>query len=154
MNQIVVAKGILVQSHCDGRSLELVSPWVKCARSRRCRCLKKASTSTPRDLSTAHLSAPSSPPVSDFRAVFSPRVESTTLALAWDASGQRLGYVTDGRHKGSVHFAAGIALCRAAGCVISDVDGNAVHSGAVIIAARDLAPHATLMQLVARHRSS
>ena len=34
---------------------------------------------------------------SDFRAVFNPRIESTTLALAWVASGQRLGYVTDGR---------------------------------------------------------
>ena len=48
----------------------------------------------------------------DFRAVFNPRIESTTLALAWVASGQRLGYVTDGRLEGSVHFAAGIALCQ------------------------------------------
>jgi fructose-1,6-bisphosphatase/inositol monophosphatase family enzyme len=45
---------------------------------------------------------------SDFRAVFAPRVESTTLALAWVASGQRLAYVSDGRLQGSVHFTAGI----------------------------------------------
>jgi myo-inositol-1(or 4)-monophosphatase len=51
----------------------------------------------------------------DFRALFSPRVESTTLALAWVASGRRLGYVTDGLHRGSVHFAAGVAVCQAAG---------------------------------------
>ena len=90
---------------------------------------------------------------SGFRAVFDPRIESTTLALAWVASGQRLGYVTDGRLEGSVHFAAGIALCQAASCVISDFDGNAVHTGAGLIAARDRDSHATLMELVARHRS-
>jgi len=91
---------------------------------------------------------------SDFRAVFGPRIESTTLALAWVASGQRLGYVTDGRHEGSVHFAAGIALCQAASCVISDFDGNAVHTGPGIIAAQDRESHALLVELVARHRSS
>jgi myo-inositol-1(or 4)-monophosphatase len=90
---------------------------------------------------------------SDFRAVFNPRVESTTLALAWVASGQRLGYVTDGRLEGSVHFTAGIALCRAAGCAISDFDGNAVHTGPGLVVARDQESHATLLGLVARHRS-
>ena len=87
-----------------------------------------------------------------FRAVFNPRIESTTLALAWVAAGQRLAYVTDGRHERSVHFAAGIALCQAAGCVITDFDGGAVHSGPGIIAARDPESHATLVRLVARHR--
>lgn len=88
----------------------------------------------------------------DFRAVFSPRIESTTLALAWVASGQRLGYVTDGQLEGSVHFSAGIALCQAASCVITDFDGNAVHAGPGIIAARDRESHATLLELVARYR--
>ena len=90
---------------------------------------------------------------SDFRAMFNPRVESTTLALAWVAAGQRHGYVTDGRRDGSVHFAAGIALCEAADCVISDFDGNPVHTGPGIIAARDRGSHASLVGLVARHRS-
>ena len=89
---------------------------------------------------------------SEFRAVFGPRVESTTLALAWVASGQRVGYVTDGHHEGSVHFTAGIALCQAAGCVVSDFDGGPVHAGPGIVAARDAATHATLLRLVARHR--
>ncbi|WP_193612244.1 inositol monophosphatase family protein [Nocardioides lijunqiniae] len=87
-----------------------------------------------------------------FRSRFSPRVESTTLALAWVAAGQRLGYVTDGRHRDSVHFAAGIALCQAAGCVVTDFDGEAVHTGPGIIAAADTATHAALLELVARHR--
>ncbi len=90
---------------------------------------------------------------SDFRAVFNPRIESTTLALAWVASGQRLGYVTDGRLEGSVHFAAGIALCQAAACVLTDFDGNPVHTGPGLVAARDHESHARLLELVARHRS-
>lgn len=90
----------------------------------------------------------------EFRAVFSPRVESTTLALAWVAAGQRLGYVSDGRLDGSVHFAAGVALCQAADCLITDFDGNPVHSGPGLVAARDAESHATLLRLVARHRSS
>jgi myo-inositol-1(or 4)-monophosphatase len=88
----------------------------------------------------------------DFRALFSPRVESTTLALAWVATGQRLGYVTDGLHRGSVHFAAGIAVCQAAGTVITDFSGDPVHSGPGIIAAVDQESHAKLVELVARHR--
>jgi myo-inositol-1(or 4)-monophosphatase len=47
---------------------------------------------------------------------FRPRVVSTTLALAWVAAGKRAAYVTDGDDLSrSVHFAAGIAVCRAAG---------------------------------------
>jgi myo-inositol-1(or 4)-monophosphatase len=90
----------------------------------------------------------------DFRALFSPRVESTTLALAWVASGQRLGYVTDGLHRTSVHFAAGIALCQAAGIVITDFNGGLIHSGPGIIAAADHESHAKLLELVAKHRSA
>ncbi|MGO4422515.1 inositol monophosphatase family protein, partial [Streptomyces sp. MCAF7] len=55
---------------------------------------------------------------------FRPRVVSTTLALAWVAAGKRAAYVTDGGDlSGSVHFAAGIALCQAAGCVVTGIDG-------------------------------
>ena len=89
-----------------------------------------------------------------FRARFSPRVESTTLALAWVATGQRLGYVTDGRHRDSVHFTAGIALCRAAGCAITDFNGDAVHTGPGIVAAADSETHAALLELISRHRTA
>ena len=80
-------------------------------------------------------------------------MESTTLALAWVARGQRLGYVTDGRHRGSVHFTAGIALCRAAGCVVTDFNGDAVHTGPGIVAAADQATHGRLLELVTKHRT-
>jgi myo-inositol-1(or 4)-monophosphatase len=89
----------------------------------------------------------------DFRRRFSPRIESTTLALAWVATGQRLGYVTDGLHRGSVHFAAGIALCQAAGCVITDFNGDPVHTARGIVAAADPETHAALLALVAKHRN-
>ncbi|MDR7255427.1 myo-inositol-1(or 4)-monophosphatase [Nocardioides sp. BE266] len=89
----------------------------------------------------------------DFRATFAPRVESTTLALAWVAAGRRLAYVTDGRLEGSLHFTPGIALCEAApGVVVSDFDGAPVHTGPGLVAAADAETHATLLQLVARHR--
>jgi myo-inositol-1(or 4)-monophosphatase len=56
---------------------------------------------------------------------FRPRVVSTTLALAWVAAGRRAAYVIDGGDlSGSVHFAAGIALCRAAGCAVTGIDGR------------------------------
>ena len=87
------------------------------------------------------------------RAQFSPRVESTTLALAWVATGQRAGYVTDGDHRGSVHFTAPLALCVAAGCVVTDLEGASVHTGPGIVAAADPPTHAALLQMVARHRA-
>jgi myo-inositol-1(or 4)-monophosphatase len=89
----------------------------------------------------------------ELRAHFNPRIASTTLALAWVATGQRLGYVTDGHHEDSVHFSAGVAVCQAAGCTITDFDGGPVHSGPGIIAAADPATHAVLVSLVARHRT-
>lgn len=87
-----------------------------------------------------------------FRATFNPRVESTTLTLAWVAAGRRLAYVTDGGCERSVHFAAGIALCQAAGAVVTDFDGAPVHTGTGVIAARDAETHATLLELVACYR--
>ncbi|GGY63968.1 inositol monophosphatase family protein [Streptomyces omiyaensis] len=90
----------------------------------------------------------------DFVAGFRPRVVSTTLALAWVAAGKRAAYVTDGGDlSGSVHFAAGIALCRAAGCVVTGVDGRPVGEGAGrgLVAAADAATHARLMAMIAAH---
>jgi myo-inositol-1(or 4)-monophosphatase len=85
-----------------------------------------------------------------FAASFRPRVVSTTLALAWVAAGKRAAYVTDGGDlSGSVHFAAGIALCRAAGCVVTGIDGAPVgQSGRGLVVAADGETHQLLMSAV------
>ncbi|WP_292608039.1 inositol monophosphatase family protein [Nocardioides sp. REDSEA-S30_B4] len=86
-----------------------------------------------------------------FRAAFGPRVMSTTLALAWVAAGRRAGYLSDGNFVGNVHFAAGIALCRAAGCVVTDLRGGQLEGGRGLIAAADADTHDKLVGLVAPH---
>jgi myo-inositol-1(or 4)-monophosphatase len=84
-----------------------------------------------------------------FTAKFQPRVLSTTLTVAWVAAGRRAGYVTDGDLRGSVHFAAGIGLCRAAGCVVSDLFGAPVYGGpSGLVAAADQQTHAALLAMV------
>ncbi|MFE3639171.1 inositol monophosphatase family protein [Streptomyces sp. NPDC059168] len=86
-----------------------------------------------------------------FGRLFRPRVVSTTLAVAWVASGRRAAYVTDGDLRDSVHFAAGIALCRAAGCVVTGIHGQPAHTGAGgLIAAADAETHAALLEMVKR----
>lgn len=85
---------------------------------------------------------------------FRPRVVSTTLAVAWVAAGQRAAYVTDGHLRDSVHFAAGIALCQAAGCVVTGIDGQPPHTGAGgLIVAADEQTHAALLTLVENQRA-
>ncbi|GIH75807.1 inositol monophosphatase family protein [Planobispora longispora] len=96
----------------------------------------------------------------DFRAVrlladpgfserFRPRVVSTTLAVAWVAAGRRAGYVTDGDLPDSVHFASGIALCQAAGCVVTGLHGQPLHTGAGgLVVAADGETHAALLELI------
>lgn len=86
----------------------------------------------------------------DFRARFGGRVLSTTLALAWVAAGRRAAYVTDGHFVDNVHFAAGIALCRAVGCVVTDLRGADVDSagGSGLLAAADAETHAALLALI------
>nr|WP_206444538.1 inositol monophosphatase family protein [Nocardioides sp. KC13] len=85
------------------------------------------------------------------RAEFGPRVMSSTLAVAWVAAGRRAAYVTDGHLEGSVHFTAGIALCQAAGCVVTDLSGGPIHTGRGMIAAADADTHRKLLGLVRRH---
>lgn len=84
-----------------------------------------------------------------FSASFRPRVVSSSLALAWVATGQRAAYVTDGDARDSVHYAAGIALCEAAGCVVTSLYGDhwAKRAGGLIVAA-NAATHAALLSLV------
>jgi myo-inositol-1(or 4)-monophosphatase len=83
-----------------------------------------------------------------FLARFDPRVISSTLAVVWVASGQRAAYVIDGDVVDNVHFAAGIAVCRAAGCVVTDLRGGAVGDGPGLLVAADRATHAALLPLV------
>ena len=80
---------------------------------------------------------------------FRPRVLSTTLAVAWVAAGRRAAYVTDGDLRESVHFAAGIAVCQAAGCVVTDLRNQPPHSGkGGLIVAADHDTHAALLKMI------
>ncbi|MFJ4908295.1 inositol monophosphatase family protein [Streptomyces sp. NPDC093249] len=85
----------------------------------------------------------------EFVESFRPRVVSTTLALAWVAAGKRAAYITDGGDLSrSVHFAAGIALCRAAGCTVTGIDGGPIgEAGRGLVVAADDETHALLMSM-------
>jgi len=85
------------------------------------------------------------------RSRFSPRVISTSLAVAWVAAGRRAAYITDGDLEGSVHFTAGIAICQAAGCVVTDLRGDPVHTGPGLLAAADWETHEVLLGIVSAH---
>ncbi|MFE6840911.1 inositol monophosphatase family protein [Streptomyces sp. NPDC057705] len=91
---------------------------------------------------------------SGFVGRFRPRVVSTTLALAWVAAGKRAAYVTDGGDlSGSVHFAAGIAVCRAAGCVVTGIDGGPIgRAGRGLVVAADAGTHALLLSMISGRR--
>jgi myo-inositol-1(or 4)-monophosphatase len=88
----------------------------------------------------------------DFTARFRPRVVSTSIALAWVATGQRAGYLTDGDPRESVHFAAGLAVCEAAGCMVTDLGGQAWTRGpGGLLVAADAETHAALLQIVRKY---
>ncbi|MFD6175443.1 MULTISPECIES: inositol monophosphatase family protein [unclassified Isoptericola] len=82
------------------------------------------------------------------RAAFAVRVASTSLALAWVAAGRQAAYVTGAHVDGSVHFLPGVALCEAAGCVVTDLDGGQVRGGRGIVAAADAATSAAVLARV------
>jgi myo-inositol-1(or 4)-monophosphatase len=89
----------------------------------------------------------------EFRSAFQPRVTATSLALTWVATGRRAAYLTDGQLAGNVHFAAGVTVCLAAGCALSDLHGQPVVPGSVatgLIAAGDRATHTRLLAMVRR----
>jgi myo-inositol-1(or 4)-monophosphatase len=75
---------------------------------------------------------------------------STTLAFAWVAAGKRAAYVTDGDDLStSVHFAAGIAVCRAAKCLVTGIDGGPIgRDSRGLIAAADREIHELLMEMI------
>ena len=80
---------------------------------------------------------------------YSPRVTSTTLALSWVAAGRRAGYLHEGDLRDNVHFAAPIAIAQAAGCVVTGVHGQPLHTGPHgLLAAADAATHDRLLRLV------
>jgi myo-inositol-1(or 4)-monophosphatase len=80
---------------------------------------------------------------------FQPRVLSTSLAITWVAAGRRAAYVTDGPETYSVHSASGIAMCRAAGCVVTGTDGAPVGQGGHgLVAAADEETHRLLMSMI------
>lgn len=84
-----------------------------------------------------------------FAARFGPRVLSSSLALAWVASGKRAAYVTDGEGRQSVHSAAPIAVCLAAGCVVTDLAGQSWPGAAPgLVAAADQETHTALLDLI------
>ncbi len=84
-----------------------------------------------------------------FHREFSPRVSSTTLAMTWLAAGRRAAYVHEGDLRDNVHFAAPIAIAQAAGCVVTGVHGQPLHTGAGgLLAAADAATHARLLELI------
>jgi myo-inositol-1(or 4)-monophosphatase len=82
---------------------------------------------------------------------YGPRVISSTLGVAWVAAGRRSAYISDGDVRDNVHFAAGIALCQAAGCVISDLSGSALHTGRGLIVSADQETHDRIVALVEPH---
>ncbi|WP_248960618.1 inositol monophosphatase family protein [Sphaerisporangium perillae] len=85
----------------------------------------------------------------EFAERFRPRVVSTTLAVAWVAAGRRAAYVTDGHLRDNVHFASGIALCQAAGCVVTGIHGQPLHTGAGgLVVAADQETHAALLRMI------
>ena len=84
-----------------------------------------------------------------FRQRFSPRCVSTTLGLAWVATGQQAAYITGADLRDSVHWTAGIALCRAAGAVVTNLAGGQLHTGAHgMVAAADAETHAFVLATV------
>lgn len=86
-----------------------------------------------------------------FRAAFGPRVLSTTLAVAWVAAGRRAAYISDGFFADNLHFAAGIAVCRRAGCVITDLAGEPLNTGRGLIVAADTETHRCLLEIIQPH---
>ncbi|MVU82116.1 phosphatase [Nocardia sp. ET3-3] len=84
-----------------------------------------------------------------FIAAFYPRVLSTSLALAWVAAGRRAAYIVDRDLRDDVHFTAGIAVCRAAGCTMTGLTGQPVHTPPHgLLAAADPTTHTRLLDIV------
>jgi myo-inositol-1(or 4)-monophosphatase len=89
-----------------------------------------------------------------FFETYPPRITSSTLALAWVAAGRHAAYVSEGDLADNVHFAAGLGVCLASGCVVTDLEGGPVRTRAAVpvtggglLAAADAETHAALLSL-------
>jgi myo-inositol-1(or 4)-monophosphatase len=68
------------------------------------------------------------------------------------AAGRRAAHLTSGDLRDSVHFAAGIGLCIAAGCTVTNLAGGELHTGVGgLIAAADDDTNRRLVAILARH---
>ncbi|MFF2274573.1 inositol monophosphatase family protein [Agromyces sp. NPDC058126] len=85
------------------------------------------------------------------RADYGPRVISSTMGVAWVAAGRRAAYLSDGRLHDNLHFAAGIALAEASGCVVTDLDGEPLRGGRGLLVSADAPTHERMLELVAPH---
>lgn len=86
---------------------------------------------------------------SEFTPRFGIRVMSTSLAATWVALGRRAGYVQRGCGRDSVHFAAPIAICRAAGCLVTDLAGHELGDGPDgLVVAADRETHDALLEAI------
>jgi myo-inositol-1(or 4)-monophosphatase len=86
-----------------------------------------------------------------FAGAFRSRVLSTSLALTWVAAGRRAAYITDGHLRDSVHCSSGIALCLAAGCTVTGLLGQPLHTGVEgLVAAADEQTHSALIAIISR----
>jgi myo-inositol-1(or 4)-monophosphatase len=80
---------------------------------------------------------------------FGIRGVSTSLATTWVADGRRAAYLQHGDVRDSVHFAAPLAVCRAAGCVVTDLRGGPVESGPNgLLVAADGPTHKALLEVL------
>lgn len=82
---------------------------------------------------------------------FGARVTASTLPVLWVADGRRAAYLSDSDLRDNVHFAAPVAICRAAGCVVTGLRGQPVHDGAGgLLVSADRQTHDALLALVAK----
>ncbi len=89
--------------------------------------------------------------VEAFAAGFRVLAVSTSLAATWVASGRRAGYAYLYDVRDNVHFAAPIAVCRAAGCVVTALDGQPLESGSPgLLVAADQQTHHELLAISSR----
>ena len=80
---------------------------------------------------------------------FRPRFGSSSLALTWVATGKRAAFVTHGDMTDKVHFAAGIAVCIAAGCSVTGFDGGPwQRAGTGLVAAADQETHDRVLKSI------
>lgn len=86
-----------------------------------------------------------------FNQRFGPRVIASTLPLLWVADGRRAAFVSDSDLRDNVHFASPIAICQAAGCVVTGLRGEPPLDGpGGLVASADQQTHDALLALIGK----